>query len=423
MHKMPPQRRYIPLLAFATFALIFVLYRSSSARETWRTLPQHVGMGESIPDDSDDAQPPELVQDYSSANSTQSPKSLTSHAKPNFQPGTAYPPGHEYTRILVIPRTHDEDISWISEELPEWRTAIYTVDDPLSPLHPPKNKGHEVMVYLSWIIDSYDALPDVAAFMHAHRWSWHNDDILDNDAAQMLRRLSSERVMREGYMNMRCHWDPGCPDWMHPGEVEEDINKQEQTMVAKAWSEIFPLDPIPDVLAQACCAQFALSKERIRSIPLASFVWYRDWLLKTQLSDYISGRIWEYMWQYIFTGQNVVCPAMHQCYCDGFGVCFGGEPEFNDWFELRYRMRRHEDELREWHEKEKAILDAKADGKLDEAAKLEVPESGRDRWLQEQIDHLRLDLEERKQKAFKKGEDPRLRAEECGREWKEGDGF
>jgi len=57
---------------------------------------------------------------------------------------------------------------------------------------------------LSYIIDNYERLSDVNIFMHSHRYSWHNDELLDHDAVQMVQRLSAERVQREGYLNMRC---------------------------------------------------------------------------------------------------------------------------------------------------------------------------------------------------------------------------
>jgi hypothetical protein len=31
----------------------------------------------------------------------------------------------------------------------------------------------------------------------------------------------------------------------------------------------------------------------------------------------------EFMWQYIFTGMHSVCPPVHLCYCDAYGLCFG----------------------------------------------------------------------------------------------------
>ena len=414
------QRRFLPLLAIASALLFFFLYHSTSVRETWRGLPQAVGMGEAL----SDQQP---TTENSDGEGTPKSEEETNYAnwnpRPIFKGGNQKPSDYNFTSILVIPRTKEEDVNWIKEELPNQQTAIYVADDPSAPLHPPKNKGHEVMIYLSWIIENYDDLPDVAIFMHAHRWSWHNDDILDNDAAMMIRRLSLNRVWREGYMNMRCSWDPGCPDWMHPGEVEEDMFKQEQSLLAKSWSELFPLDEVPSVLAQPCCAQFALSSERIQARPLSSYVWYRDWLLHTPLSDYISGRIWEYVWQFVFTGNNIFCPKEHTCFCDGFGVCFGGEDQFNEFISVRQQMQGKEGELREWEDKGKAIEEAKDEGRFEEAQQLDVPEPGKDKELKEQIETLREDVNKRKKEAFERGMNPANRAMEAGRQWHEGDGY
>jgi hypothetical protein len=134
------------------------------------------------------------------------------------------------------------------------------------------------------------------------------------------------------HRNLRCHWEPGCPDWIHPGAIEEDMNKQEESLMARSWTELFPDNPIPQVLAQPCCGQFAVSRNRIRSLPLARYVFYRDWLLRTNLSDYSSGRIWEYIWQFVFTRHNVVCPKEHIYYYDGFGVCFGSEEAYEEYW-------------------------------------------------------------------------------------------
>jgi hypothetical protein len=75
------------------------------------------------------------------------------------------------------------------------------------------------MICLTYIIDFYSNLSDINISMHAHQDAWHNDELLDHDSVKIISRLSSERVQREGYMNLRCNWEPGCPSWMHPGTV------------------------------------------------------------------------------------------------------------------------------------------------------------------------------------------------------------
>jgi hypothetical protein len=343
-----------------------------------------------------------------------------------FQPGILKDAGAPYSKMLVITRTTQEDVTWIANAFnnsDSIGTTVYVADDPSAPFHPPQNKGHEVMVYLTYIIDQYDNLSDVNIFMHAHRYAWHNNQLLDLDAVQMISRLSPARVQREGYANMRCDWHPGCPSWLHPGAVEEDRNKKEEVEFAAAWAELFPGDPIPQIVAQPCCAQFAVSRDRIRALPKSKYVRLREWLLRTPLRDSISGRVWEYVWHFIFTGQHIVCPEEHVCYCDAYGICFGSEEVYNAWWDKMWERRRYEDQLKDWNFKADAIAKAKEEGRIDEAKTLIVPEFGLDEELQGKIAALDKVLDAGKAEAMRRGEDPRNRAMEAGREWKEGDGF
>jgi hypothetical protein len=274
------------------------------------------------------------------------------------------------------------------------------------------------MAYLSYIIDHYENLPDVAIFMHSHQYAWHNNLILDKDAAVMVRHLSPERVSRDGYMNLRCHWEPGCPDWLHTGTTESDELKKEQAILASVWPELFPGEQIPTVLAQPCCAQFAVSRERIEAIPKERFISLRDWVLETELSDFLSGRIFEYTWQYIFTNSPFHCPSMSACYCDGYGLCFGGPKEFDYYFELNYHLNKYKDELKLWDENAKAIelANKQAPGeKLTGEEVLEVPEVGRDVVLKQEIRRIGAEMRDRRDIAFQRGKDPMQRDKEAGR--------
>lgn len=260
--------------------------------------------------------------------------------------GNSDPHGSIYSRVLVIPCLNETETDWVGTELPGVELVTYVANDTSTTLHPPRNKGHEVMVYLSYIIDHYANLPDIVVFMHAHRWAHHNSELLNHDAVEMIKRLSGQNVLRQGYVNMRCKWDPGCPEWLHPTNKQETLTRQEEMMASKCWAELFPLEAPPLFLAQACCAQFALSKERILSIPLSRFIYHRDWVLTTPLSDYISGRIWEYLWHFLFTGSSSYCPTEHRCYCETYGICFPGEGPFEDFKKLRYQR----DDLKSRHE-------------------------------------------------------------------------
>jgi hypothetical protein len=176
--------------------------------------------------------------------------------------------------------------------------------------------------------------------MHSHRSAWH-DNFFDLNSPAMLRRLNLDRVTRLGYTNLRCQWEPGCPDHIHPADTELDGHKPEQAAFAQAWKELFPLaGGVPRVLSQPCCAQFALTAERIRVLPLAQYVRLRDWVLTTDLEDSISGRVFEYIYQYIWTGQEVLCPAVDECYCEGYGICFESGKRGIDAYVQR-KFKRH----------------------------------------------------------------------------------
>lgn len=317
--------------------------------------------------------------------------------------GPAEPPMGVYTRTLVIPYTSTDNISWAAALQPNTSLALYAVDDALGTLHPPKNKGNEVMVYLTYIIDHYEDLPDIIIFMHAHHKAWHNNELLGFDSAEMVMRLKSETVDRQGYMNMRCATDPGCPEWLHPHAGEDLLGKQEQAWLARCWKELFPLDDMAQSLSQPCCAQFAISRPQILSITLDRFIFYRDWLLRTTLTDYISGRIWEFAWHYVFTGSDTYCPSEHACYCGGFGLCFQGEAGYRDFWRLHQKKKDLELELGDFLAKQEKMKETS--GTVGEDRALDNLELGRDVFLKDRIRALGDEIETKRKDALKGGED------------------
>ena len=242
--------------------------------------------------------------------------------------GTATSQG--LSKLLVMSRMANEDITWTKSHLPGVPLAVYTANEPTAILHPPANKGHEMIQYMSYIIDNYGFdMPDVMIFVHAHRFAHHNNELLRFDIVNMIKRLSLERIVSHGYLNLNCQWKTGCPAWLHLNENGEDLSKQEQTFLARSWHELFPLDTRPLIMSQPCCSQFAVSRNRVLSIPLRRYVFYRDWLLRTPLTDYISGRIWEFIWQHVFTGRDTYCMPESECYCKSYNIC-PGDQELND---------------------------------------------------------------------------------------------
>lgn len=188
-----------------------------------------------------------------------------------------------------------------------WRPAIYHVEKPQSPYEVPKNKGKEAMAYLTFVIDFYDALPSIVAFVHSHLdgypQAWHTDTPGYNNA-DSLKRLRLDYVHQEGYANLRCNWVPGCPDEVQP--FRKEPGKTTELHMEEAWRVFFGDDTdVPKTLAVACCSQFAVSREQIRKRSKIDYERYRKWLLATELDDDTSGRIFEFLWHVIMGREPV----------------------------------------------------------------------------------------------------------------------
>ncbi|KAI5304114.1 hypothetical protein KEM56_006840 [Ascosphaera pollenicola] len=323
--------------------------------------------------------------------------------RPVFTPGKIRPPGSNYTRTLVIARTKEENTDWIAQALPDLHTAIYVANDDQSPLHPPVNKGHEAMIYLTYLIDNYKNLPDISIFMHAHRYAWHNAELLSFDAVRLIQQLRDEKVMYDGYVNTRCVWAPGCPDWIKPKNKEPQADKPEQAEIGKAWTQLFPFEPVPELLGQPCCSQFALSKDRVRSIPLERLKYVRDWLLKTDLDDQISGRVFEYMWQVLFTNDHMLCPLQHVCWCETYGLCFESAEHYTKVEDLRMSMEAKRVELATWRIKKAEFDEARSKGDIKALALLQMPKENRDLELMGELQEGARKMKEEEIMAIARG--------------------
>jgi len=152
-------------------------------------------------------------------------------------------------------------------------------------------------MFLRFIIDNYEKLPDHVLFIHPDRYQWHNDDP-DYDGLPMLRHFQLPYLEKEGYVNIRCAWALGCPNEIKPFKEEGENRAAVHAggSYKPNFELLFPELKVPEKVGVSCCAQFAATKEKIRERKKEDYVRYREWLLKTELEDSISGRILEYSW-------------------------------------------------------------------------------------------------------------------------------
>jgi hypothetical protein len=200
---------------------------------------------------------------------------------------------------LVLAAMSYSDMSW-TDGL-SWPLNIYRADvrPGKAELTVPVNKGNEAMVYLTYLIDRYDSLPDVTVFMHGARYQWHNDNPL-YDSVASIESLNLDFVRQEGYASLRCTWMIGCPAELEPArflrERPDDPMHPTAVEYPDQFQILFPDTPVPELVGGGCCSQFAVSREQIHQRPKSDYERYRRWLVDTILDSGTSGRIMEYSW-------------------------------------------------------------------------------------------------------------------------------
>lgn len=246
-------------------------------------------------------------QQFHSTNITKDirPDSKTMAASPSDDNGAARPSND---KAVVMGALSTDDVVWATTKLNGWDAFVYTVDNTTMPMHTNRNKGNEANAYLTYIIQNYDSLPSTVAFVHSHESgfpkAWHTD-AKDHSNVESLNSLNVNFVQRNGYANLRCLQNPGCPDEVQPFREPMDESRTTETAFAAAWREIFENEDVPQVVGVACCAQFAVSRQQILKRTKDEYLRMHKWLMDTELDDSISGRVFEYLWHIIFGQESV----------------------------------------------------------------------------------------------------------------------
>ena len=147
------------------------------------------------------------------------------------------------------------------------------------------------------------------------------------DAKQNLQNLRLKHVDEQGYVSLRCHWFQGCPvtvnltssPYLDP--LKENPTTDFDHLYTSTLHYLLPTLPIPKAVGAPCCSQFAVTASAIRKHKKGVYVKIRKWLIDTQLDDYDSGRVLEYMWHILFGKEAIHCPDADDCYCRMYGKC------------------------------------------------------------------------------------------------------
>jgi uncharacterized protein YifN (PemK superfamily) len=200
------------------------------------------------------------------------------------------------SQVVFIVARYNEDISWLALNFPDIPHLVYQKSEDSTtcngaPLCSYPNVGAEAPAYLQYILDFYETLPNVTVFLHGHQSAWHESNIV-----QKLNRIRFERVkfFNVGENTM-------CVNLTR----EDDI---QSVTTAQGWDEFMAdeFGPMPEQVCSPCCAQFAVSRDRIR---LRSKSFYRrlmKWITTTSMRTFYSSRVFEYLWHILFGEEPVI---------------------------------------------------------------------------------------------------------------------
>jgi hypothetical protein len=189
--------------------------------------------------------------------------------------------------IKVLSSHYNENLDWISKIKYPVQVFSKTIKDEN---FIDFNKVQEAPAYLKYIIKNWDNLPDFTFFVHGHEFAYHQTDSIVN--------LINTCIFNSEFINLN------RSDWVTTFDEVSIINKYrvEWEWLRSCWNDLFSNHlPFPKKLNFPCSAQFCVSKKLIQNNKIEFYKNAYEWCENTTLDNFVSGRIFEYTWHYIFT--------------------------------------------------------------------------------------------------------------------------
>lgn len=183
--------------------------------------------------------------------------------------------------VHVVIAHYNENLDWI-KHLKYEHTVVSKKGIPKETA---PNKGNEASSYLEYIINNYNNLSDITIFVHGHRVDWHHVEPID----KKINRL----VFDMDYYNIN-----DLP--LRKIESMSLSYMIESKFMNRVLSTIKMKGFLCDIQYR-CSAQFYVSKKSIQSNPIEVYKKLYNLLMETEESSYWSGRVFEYLWHFIFT--------------------------------------------------------------------------------------------------------------------------
>lgn len=193
--------------------------------------------------------------------------------------------------LVIITAHYNEDLSWLQNSkfkvIVSTNHPTYKGEGVDESLRAPINKGNEASAYIRYIINYYHELPPYMAFIHGHEQAWHQ-----LYPGSLLDAISCAKRKDYGFISLGLHhmyYD------VYPGNGTQEH-------IARIWPMFFEPYigiPTPERIDHFDAgAQFIVSRERVKAIPL--MVWVHWLFLLYDNSLLRTPTVFEWTWHIIF---------------------------------------------------------------------------------------------------------------------------
>ena len=193
---------------------------------------------------------------------------------------------------IVISRwKNNTDWSEKFKDIANVKILIYDKENPKNIYNIPVNKGNEASVYLKYIIDHYDTLPDFTFFIHDEEKSWHHK-------GSLIDRFKEALDSKKKYYNVNN---------FILGSILKKFNfKDIKKWYDKYIEKYIPMNDLPQkdwTQNYKGSAQFLVHKSLIQKFPIKFYKDLYNWIITTKISTYQTSRWLEWTW-HLFWGPS-----------------------------------------------------------------------------------------------------------------------
>ena len=196
----------------------------------------------------------------------------------------------EKNKINIVVSRYNKNVDFIykiNNDINNINFMIYDKENKSNPFNIPINKGREASVYLKYIIDYYDVLPEFTFFIHDEEYSWHH-------LGSIIDRYNEAIDSKELFYNINSFYLGPYSHISEKKELMEWYNKFIEPYI--------PFEKLPNkdwLIGYKGCAQFLVNKNLIRNLPLKFYQDIYNWILEFhdgKLAGFFLEWTWHLFW-------------------------------------------------------------------------------------------------------------------------------